>query len=104
MLAQLAEAVGDDSRWYLPYRFLAGLGSHDLSLMREALGMPQRVLAAAKAGNGLFFNALFAYDGFNVSYETGIDSNGRFDALIEVVGEHSPCALSTTRRISKACR
>ncbi|WAH55443.1 Gfo/Idh/MocA family oxidoreductase [Pseudomonas silvicola] len=85
--AQVHEAVGDDSRWHRPYRFLAGLGSHDLSLMREALGMPQRVLAASKAGNGMFLNALFAYEGFNVNYETGIDANARFDALIEVVGE-----------------
>ena len=29
------------------WRMLGGLGSHDLSLMREALGMPEKVVGAA---------------------------------------------------------
>lgn len=29
------------------WRFLGGLGSHDLSAMREALGMPQKVVGAS---------------------------------------------------------
>lgn len=29
------------------WRLLGGLGSHDLSLMREALGMPEKVIGAA---------------------------------------------------------
>lgn len=31
----------------LMWRFLLGLGSHDLSVMREAIGMPTAVLGAA---------------------------------------------------------
>lgn len=29
------------------WRVLGGLGSHDLSVMREALGMPERVIGAS---------------------------------------------------------
>jgi hypothetical protein len=29
------------------WRLLGGLGSHDLSVMREALGMPQKVIGAS---------------------------------------------------------
>jgi predicted dehydrogenase len=68
------------------YRFLCGLSSHDLSAMRELLGMPMRIIAARQWG--FFLNVLFAYEqGFTVSFETGIDHNCRFDAHIQVYGE-----------------
>ncbi len=67
------------------YRLLCGLSSHDLSAMRELLGMPTRVIAAHQAGT--FLNVLFAYENFVVSFETGIDHNRRFDAHIQVYGE-----------------
>jgi predicted dehydrogenase len=69
------------------YRLLGGLGSHDLSVMREALGMPTSVAGATLGKNGFFLNVLFEYDNFNVSYETGFDLQGRFDAHLEVYGE-----------------
>lgn len=61
---------------------LGGLGSHDLSAMREVLGMP-------KAVRGAMFQlpiwtATFEYDGFPVVYESGINSVPTFDAHIEV--------------------
>jgi hypothetical protein len=66
----------------LMYRLLGGLGSHDLSVMREALGMPQHVIGASL---GLpFWNVLFQYPGFVVSYESGIDNIPRFDAHLEI--------------------
>ncbi|KAF3393735.1 1-carboxy-3-chloro-3,4-dihydroxycyclo hexa-1,5-diene dehydrogenase [Penicillium rolfsii] len=64
------------------WRLLCGLGSHDLSLMREVLGMPDKVVGASL---GLpFWNVLFRYPGFTVSYESGLDNNARFDAHVEV--------------------
>lgn len=67
------------------YRLLCGLSSHDLSAMRELLGMPKRVIAAHQAGS--FLTALFEYESFAVSFETGIDHNRRFDAHIQIYGE-----------------
>ncbi|KAK9383389.1 NAD binding Rossmann fold oxidoreductase [Kockiozyma suomiensis] len=70
------------------WRLLCGLGSHDLSLMREALGMPVGVLGARILnGNGPFVTALFDYGSFVCTYETGINSLPLFDACIEIVGQ-----------------
>lgn len=69
------------------YRLLCGLSSHDLSAMRELLGMPSGVLAAARGQNGRFLNVLFEYPGFYASFETGVDSQRRFDAHLEVYGD-----------------
>lgn len=72
-------------------RFLGGLGSHDLSLMREALGgLP--VSVAGVSVNEPFYSAIFNYknrDGspYAVTYESGIDLVPRFDAHLAVYGE-----------------
>ncbi|KAM0271163.1 hypothetical protein ACHAQH_009164 [Verticillium albo-atrum] len=66
----------------LVWRVLCGLGSHDLSVMREALGMPTSVVGSSLGFP--FWNVLFKYPGFTVSYESGIDNNPRFDAHLEV--------------------
>ncbi len=80
------EALGDaPASLGRVYRLLCGLSSHDLSAMRELLGMPERVVAAQQHGS--FLTVLFAYNGFAVTYETGIDRNRRFDAHITVYGE-----------------
>jgi predicted dehydrogenase len=71
------------------YRLLCGLGSHDLSAMRELLGPPRKVSAARMWRGGLFITALLDYDDFVVTYETGVDEQLRFDAHIEVYGDHS---------------
>ncbi|KAJ5206844.1 hypothetical protein N7491_002523 [Penicillium cf. griseofulvum] len=70
------------------WRNLGSLGSHDLSAMREALGMPTAVLGASlcSARGPPFWSALFQYPSFAVSYESGIDYVPRFDASIEVFG------------------
>ncbi|GAA6041310.1 hypothetical protein JCM8097_001332 [Rhodosporidiobolus ruineniae] len=72
------------------YRLLGGLGSHDLSAMRELLGVPKRCIAASRDTQGeraLFVNAMFEYEGFTALYETGIDQVAEFDAHIEVFGD-----------------
>ena len=68
------------------YRLLCGLSSHDVSAMRELIGLPRRVVSAAQWGGGSFLNVLFGYDGYCALLETGVDDQRRFDAHIEVYG------------------
>lgn len=69
------------------YRLLCGLGSHDLSAMRELIGRPAGVVSARQWRNGNFVTALLEYDDFFVTYETGVDDQLRFDAHIEIYGD-----------------
>jgi predicted dehydrogenase len=62
------------------------LSSHDLSAMRELLGVPNKVLFAAQRGGGLYMAAAFDYGPFVCQFETGIDGIARFDAHLEVYG------------------
>lgn len=81
------EALGDvpeEIGW--TYGLLCGLGSHDLSAMRELIGRPRQVAAARMWRNGGYVVALLDYDDFVVTYETGVDDQLRFDAHIEVYG------------------
>lgn len=66
-------------------RLLLGLSTHDISAMREMLGMPKRVLSAYYRQEGLFFTVQFDYGSFICQFETGIDKLARFDAEIEVL-------------------
>lgn len=77
-------------------RFLGSLGSHDLSLMREALGFPESV--AGVTANEPFYTAMFNYrnkngEPFSVTYESGIDSVPRFDASLTVYGEKKTVSI-----------
>ena len=78
-------------------RFLGGLGSHDLSLMREALGgLPESV--AGVSVNEPFYSAIFNYKNrdrspFAVTYESGIDLVPRFDAHLAVYGERKTVSI-----------
>src|SRR5260370_21325245 len=69
------------------YRLMLGLSSHDLSAMRELLGMPSKVLFAAQRGNGRSLAAAFDYGSYICHSETGVDEIPRFDAHLEVFGE-----------------
>jgi len=85
--ALVADAIGDVPEVFAgAYRLLCGLGSHDLSAMRELLGPPRGVAAARQWRDGRFMAALLEYDDFLVTYETGVDDQLRFDAHIEVYG------------------
>lgn len=87
------------------YRLLGGLGSHDLSAMRELLGVPKRCFAASRAqAEGMpFITALFDYGGFTATYESGIDNVADFDAHIEVIGDGKRVKISyDTVRLSLA--
>ncbi|KFX98673.1 hypothetical protein O988_04257 [Pseudogymnoascus sp. VKM F-3808] len=77
-------------------RFLGSLGSHDLSLMREAIGFP--VSVAGVSANEPFYSAIFNFknksgEPYAVTYESGIDSVPRFDANIAVYGEKKTVSI-----------
>jgi predicted dehydrogenase len=81
------EAIGDvPAEIVRAYRLLLGLNSHDLSAMRELLGVPRSVAAARQWHGGNYLTALFEYDGYYAVLETGVDDQVRFDAHIEVYG------------------
>ncbi|MFI5014944.1 MAG: Gfo/Idh/MocA family oxidoreductase [Hyphomicrobiales bacterium] len=84
--AQIAEAIGPaPPALENAYALLLGLSSHDISAMRELLGMPDQVLyAACRNEDGRTISAAFDYGGFVCQFETGIDLIPRFDAHIEV--------------------
>ncbi|OLN80962.1 putative 4,5-dihydroxyphthalate dehydrogenase [Colletotrichum chlorophyti] len=73
--------VTPDSKRML--RLLGGLGTHDLSAMREIVGMPKAVAGACLTFPGIF-TVLFKYDDFPVTYESGFSNVPQFDAHIEV--------------------
>lgn len=84
------------------WRILGGLGTHDISAMREALGIPSAVLGVHTGFpfwryvrksplttlNLTTSSVMFQYPGFVVNYESGINQVPRFDAHIEVYGEN----------------
>lgn len=60
----------------------SSLGSHDLSAMREVIGMPERVLGASM--HLPIWTVLFQYKDFPVTYESGLNDLHFFDASIEI--------------------
>lgn len=54
--------------------------------MREILGMPKSVLGACLGLPGIY-SALLEYDGFSVTFESGINAVPTFDAHIEIYGQ-----------------
>lgn len=83
----VADAIGNVSPAISrAYRLLCGLGSHDLSAMRELLGRPVGVHAARQWRDGGYIAALLNYGDYAVTYETGVDDQRRFDAHLEVYG------------------
>lgn len=85
---RMSEAIGDaPEELRNAYSLLLGLSAHDLSTMRELLGMPRRVLYAAQRQGGLYLSAAFDYGDYVCQFETGVDTIPRFDAHLEVYGE-----------------
>ncbi|KAJ5477061.1 hypothetical protein N7539_007205 [Penicillium diatomitis] len=81
------QEITDEKRKFC--RFLGSLGSHDISLMREALGSPEKVLGVS--ANDPFYSAILKMrnkDGstYSTTYESGIDGVPVFDAHIAVYG------------------
>ncbi|WVR03480.1 hypothetical protein IAU60_000471 [Kwoniella sp. DSM 27419] len=89
----LRENLGDlamsDGRNAHSWSLLHSLGSHDLSAMRDVLGMPSKCIVSTRSDDeagkeSWWWTALFQYDGFKAHFEMGIDEVALFDAHIEV--------------------
>jgi len=67
------EIANSDSRATGDWALLGGLGSHDLSAMRDVIGMPKRCICATRsdgdAGRSMWWNAIFEYEGFKAIFE-----------------------------------
>ncbi|TVX99383.1 Gfo/Idh/MocA family oxidoreductase [Paenibacillus cremeus] len=88
------EAIGDSAvEFQTAYRLLCGLGSHDLSAMREILGFPKRVVSASQWNGGRFMNAILEFEGFNATFEMGVDQQRRFDAHIQIYGDQKAITI-----------
>ncbi|WP_216852897.1 Gfo/Idh/MocA family protein [Phytoactinopolyspora halotolerans] len=82
------EAIGDvPADLGRAYRMLCGLAIHDISAMREILGVPESVRAAAQWRGGGFMSILFDYGDYVASLDVGVDMQKRFDCRIEVGAE-----------------
>lgn len=60
--AQFASALGsksEDAKDRFTWGLLNGLASHDMSAMREMIGMPQKVLCATRSNDGMFMTVTF---------------------------------------------
>jgi hypothetical protein len=51
---------------------MLGLSSHDLSAMRELLGMPKKVVFSAQRGGGLYLAAAFDYAHMSASLKPAL--------------------------------
>jgi predicted dehydrogenase len=82
---RVREAIGDaPAALQRAYMLLLGLSSHDISAMRELLGMPQGVLYAAQRQGGGYLTAAFDYGSYVCHFDTGVDAIPRFDAYLQV--------------------
>jgi predicted dehydrogenase len=82
---QVTAAIGAaDADLRGAYLLLLGLSSHDISAMRELLGLPKRVLYAQHRWEGRWIAAAFDYGDYVCQFETGVDQLPRFDAYLEV--------------------
>lgn len=68
----LGAKADSDPRNANSWGLLHSLGSHDLSAMRDVIGMPEKCLCATRSDDGdssWWWTALFQYKGFNAYYE-----------------------------------
>ncbi|HWJ74838.1 MAG TPA: Gfo/Idh/MocA family oxidoreductase [Kaistia sp.] len=82
--ALAAVGVGEGPK-FMAYNLLLGLSSHDISAMRELIGMPKAVLSATQRNGGRVITASFDYGHFVCQFETAVDRIPHFDAHLEVV-------------------
>jgi predicted dehydrogenase len=94
------------------YALLLGLSSHDISAMRELLGLPQGVISATLRNGGRAIAATFDYGHYVCQFGTAVDRIPHFDAHLEVnmpdeivridydtpYIRHLPATLTVTRK------
>jgi predicted dehydrogenase len=66
------------------YSLLLGLSSHDVSAMRELLGLPEGVISASQRNGGRAITAAFDYGHYVCQFATAVDRVPHFDAHLEV--------------------
>jgi predicted dehydrogenase len=82
------QAIGEASRALVnAYELMIGLCTHDLSAMRELIGIPKKVLYATQRHAGMYISAAFDYGNFVCHFETTIDQIPRFDSHLEVYSD-----------------
>ncbi|EED18313.1 NAD binding Rossmann fold oxidoreductase, putative [Talaromyces stipitatus ATCC 10500] len=104
-----ASVITDEMKKYC--RFLGSLGSHDLSLMREALGGSTPSSIEGVSVNDPFYSAIFTFSppppttttttmtpeqagrSFSVTYESGIDTIPSFDAHLAIYGTNKRVSI-----------
>ena len=87
--ALITEAIGEvEPELRMVYNLLLGLSTHDLSAMRELLGMPQRVIYAARRHGGRVLTAAFDYGDYVCHFETVFNNIAQFDVGLTVLGEN----------------
>ncbi len=85
---KMRQAIGEASRELaMTYELMIGLCTHDLSAMRELIGIPKKVLYATQRHNGSYIGAAFDYGEFVCHFETTIDQIPRFDSHLEVYSD-----------------
>jgi len=86
--ALLREALGTDAdaEDLHTYFFLLSLTSHDFSAMRDLIGMPERVLYAARRNGRVspFVTAAFDFGSFVCHFEAGFDELPRVEQVLDV--------------------
>ena len=85
---KLQQALGEAPRELaMTYELMIGLCTHDLSAMRELIGIPKKVLYATQRHSGSYIGAAFDYGEFVCHFETTVDQIPRFDSHLEVYGD-----------------
>ncbi|MBB5753149.1 Gfo/Idh/MocA family oxidoreductase [Prosthecomicrobium pneumaticum] len=85
MAASVEAAIGiGEGPVAVAYNLLLGLSSHDISAMRELIGLPKAVLHATQRKGGRVLTGTFDYGDFVCQFETGVDQIAHFDAHLEV--------------------
>lgn len=81
----ISTAIGDvPEALHNAYNLLLGLSTHDISAMRELIGMPELVLYAAQKYNGGCITAAFDYGTFICHFETSTNAIAEFNASLQV--------------------
>lgn len=66
------------------YMLMLALASHDVSAMRDLIGMPRGVIFAAQRWGGRWLTAALDYGSFVCELAVGVDSVARMDAHLEI--------------------
>lgn len=92
----IKEKHSGDGRNAHSMNLLTTLGCHDLSAMRDVIGMPEKCLVATRSDDGndqsFWYSALFQYKGFKAYFEVSPRLGLDVGSLI-VDGHRSSCAI-----------